>query len=169
MKTSNIFLAKNFLKTLYVLWTFIFLLYTFSTFQVAVTDVVDTCKDADILIFVIPHQFVTKVSNDLKGKIKSDATAISLIKGLSTAPSDGIKLVSTEIKEILNISVAVLMGANLAPEVANDNYCEATIGIRNKEEGAILKTLFHTDNFRINVVQDIEAVELCGALKVSVS
>lgn len=60
------------------------------------------------------------------------------------------------------------MGANLAPEVANDNYCEATIGIRNKEEGAILKTLFHTDNFRINVVQDIEAVELCGALKVGV-
>lgn len=38
-------------------------------------------------------------------------------------------LVSEEIKEILGIDVAVLMGANLAPEVANDNFCEATIGI----------------------------------------
>uniref|UniRef100_A0AC34GV12 Glycerol-3-phosphate dehydrogenase [NAD(+)] n=1 Tax=Panagrolaimus sp. ES5 TaxID=591445 RepID=A0AC34GV12_9BILA len=132
---------------------------------VAVTDVVETCKDADILIFVIPHQFVTKVSNDLKGKVKKDAVAISLIKGLSTAKCDGIKLVSTEIKEILEVEVAVLMGANLAPEVANDNYCEATIGIRNQKHGEVLKTLFHTDNFRINVVQDIEAVELCGALK----
>jgi glycerol-3-phosphate dehydrogenase (NAD+) len=132
---------------------------------VAITDVVETCKEADVLIFVIPHQFVTKVSQSLKGNVKKDAVAISLIKGLSTAQSDGIKLVSSEIKEILNIEVAVLMGANLAPEVANDNFCEATIGIRNKEHGAILKTLFNTDNFKINVVGDIEAVELCGALK----
>jgi glycerol-3-phosphate dehydrogenase (NAD+) len=132
---------------------------------VAITDVVETCKEADILIFVIPHQFVTKVSQSLKGNVKKDAIAISLIKGLSTAPSDGIKLVSAEIKEILNIEVAVLMGANLAPEVANDNFCEATIGIRNKPHGAELKLLFNTDNFKINVVEDIEAVELCGALK----
>lgn len=40
----------------------------------------------------------------------------------------GLKLISEEIREILNIEVSVLMGANLAPEVANDNFCEATIG-----------------------------------------
>ncbi|KAE9553221.1 hypothetical protein FO519_003571 [Halicephalobus sp. NKZ332] len=133
---------------------------------VAITDVVEASKDADILIFVIPHQFVTRVSQQLSGKIKPNAIAISLIKGLSTAKSDGIKLVSDEIREILNIDVAVLMGANLAPEVANDNYCEATIGTKQKDvNGKLLKTLFHTDNFRISVVDDCEAVELCGALK----
>uniref|UniRef100_A0A7E4WCQ1 Glycerol-3-phosphate dehydrogenase [NAD(+)] n=1 Tax=Panagrellus redivivus TaxID=6233 RepID=A0A7E4WCQ1_PANRE len=132
----------------------------------AVTDVVETCKDADILIFVIPHQFVTRVSKQLVGKIKPDAIGLSLIKGLSCVPSDGIKLVSDEIKEILKIDVSVLMGANIAPEVANDNYCEATIGTKDKQKnGALLKTLFHTDFFRINVVADTEAVELCGALK----
>uniref|UniRef100_A0AC34RDG3 Glycerol-3-phosphate dehydrogenase [NAD(+)] n=1 Tax=Panagrolaimus sp. JU765 TaxID=591449 RepID=A0AC34RDG3_9BILA len=133
---------------------------------VAVTDVVETCKDADILIFVIPHQFVGRVSKQLKDKIKKDAIAISLIKGISEEKSSGLKLVSNEIKEILNIEVAVLMGANLAPEVARDNYCEATIGTKQKEKhGKLLKTLFHTENFRINVVDDLEAVELCGALK----
>lgn len=40
----------------------------------------------------------------------------------------GLHLVSEEINSILGIDVAVLMGANLAPEVANDNFCEATIG-----------------------------------------
>jgi glycerol-3-phosphate dehydrogenase len=30
----------------------------------------------------------------------------------------------------------------------------------------MLKKLFHTDNFRINVVKDAHTVELCGALKV---
>ncbi|VDM70065.1 unnamed protein product, partial [Strongylus vulgaris] len=52
------------------------------------------------------------------------------IKGLS-APSaqksGGVKLVSDDIREILNIEVNVLMGANLAHEVANDDFCEATI------------------------------------------
>jgi glycerol-3-phosphate dehydrogenase (NAD+) len=40
------------------------------------------------------------------------------------------------------------------------------IGIRNIADGVELKKLFHTDNFRINVVQDVQTVELCGALKV---
>lgn len=48
--------------------------------QVAVPDLVDASCDADILVFVIPHQFVGKVCDTMKGKIKSDALGISLIK-----------------------------------------------------------------------------------------
>jgi glycerol-3-phosphate dehydrogenase (NAD+) len=68
----------------------------------------------------------------------------------------------------LNIEVAVLMGANLAPEVANENFCEATIGTKDVIGiGNVLKKLFHTSYFRINVVGDAHTVELCGALKVN--
>lgn len=48
--------------------------------QLAVPDLVEASKDADILVFVIPHQFVGKVCDTIKGKIKSDALGISLIK-----------------------------------------------------------------------------------------
>jgi len=132
---------------------------------VAVTDLVTSCKDANILIFVVPHQHVVKICNELKGKLKSDVVGISLIKGLSSSKNNGLRLITEEITDILGISMAALMGANLAPEVANDDFCEATIGTGNSAMGQLLKTLFHTDNFRINVVEDAHTVELCGALK----
>lgn len=40
----------------------------------------------------------------------------------------GIRLVTEEIHDLLNVDTAVLMGANLAPDVANEEFCEATIG-----------------------------------------
>lgn len=35
-----------------------------------------------------------------------------------------------------------------------------------KENGLLFKELLQTPNFRITVVDDVDAVELCGALKV---
>ncbi|KAI6230461.1 Glycerol-3-phosphate dehydrogenase [NAD(+)] [Aphelenchoides fujianensis] len=125
----------------------------------AVTDLVESCKEADVLIFVVPHQFVHRICDQLKGKLKQGA-------GVAVGEGGGIHLISEIIRKALGIEVAVLMGANLAPEVANENFCEATIGTKDVENlGAALKKLFHTDYFRINVVRDADTVELCGALK----
>ena len=48
--------------------------------QVAVPDVADTTKDADILVFVVPHQFLRPLCKSMKGKIKPGAIGVSLIK-----------------------------------------------------------------------------------------
>lgn len=48
--------------------------------QEAIADVVDAAKDADILIFVLPHQFIKGICSTLLGKIKPTAIALSLIK-----------------------------------------------------------------------------------------
>ncbi|CAJ0931326.1 unnamed protein product, partial [Mesorhabditis belari] len=134
---------------------------------VAVPDLLESCQDANVLIFVVPHQFVGRICSTLKGNLKADGVqAISLIKGVSVRKEGGLKLISEEIEEALGLDCSVLMGANLAPEVAADNFCEATIGCKQrKDQGPILKKLFHTPHFRINVVEDAHTVELCGALK----
>ena len=58
------------------------------------------------------------------------------------------------------------MGANIANEVARENFCEATIGARNEKNGQLYFELFHTKYFRITVTKDAATVEICGALKV---
>ncbi|TRY64934.1 hypothetical protein DNTS_024621 [Danionella cerebrum] len=103
----------------------------------AVADLLEAAGSADILIFVIPHQFIGRVCETMKGKIKPDALGMSLIKGVDEGP-EGLKLISEVIKEQLGIKMSVLMGANIANEA---------------------------DHFRVTVVQEADVVEICGALK----
>uniref|UniRef100_U5EKF5 Glycerol-3-phosphate dehydrogenase [NAD(+)] n=1 Tax=Corethrella appendiculata TaxID=1370023 RepID=U5EKF5_9DIPT len=132
---------------------------------VAVPDVVEAAKDADILIFVVPHQFIRGLGTALLGKIKPTAVGLSLIKGFDVAEGGGIDLISHIITRHLKIPCNVLMGANLAGEVADEKFCETTIGCRDMKVAQIFRDLFQTDNFRVVVVDDVDAVEVCGALK----
>ncbi|XP_028324870.1 glycerol-3-phosphate dehydrogenase 1-like protein isoform X2 [Gouania willdenowi] len=131
---------------------------------VAIPELVDAVKGAKVLVFVVPHQFIAKLCDQMKNHLGEGTIGISLIKGISEGP-DGLKLVSDIIREKLELDVSVLMGANIANEVAEEKFCESTIGARNEANGQIFKELLQTPNFRITVVMDSDTVELCGALK----
>ncbi|KAJ8961606.1 hypothetical protein NQ314_005923 [Rhamnusium bicolor] len=132
---------------------------------VAVPDVVDAAKEADILIFVVPHQFIRTLCSTLLGKIKPTAIALSLIKGFDRAEGGGIDLISHIITRNLKIPCSVLMGANLAGEVADEKFCETTIGCKDSKLGPILRDIIQSHYFRVVVVDDEDTVEVCGALK----
>lgn len=132
---------------------------------VAVPDVVEAAKEADILVFVVPHQFIVRLCSQLLGKIKSNAVGLSLIKGFDRAEGGGIDLISHIITRNLKIPMTVLMGANLAGEVAEEKFCETTIGCKDRALGPLLRDMLQTPNFRVSVVDDVDAVEICGALK----
>ena len=130
----------------------------------AVPDLLEATKDADILVFVLPHQFIINICKQLKGHIKPGVFAISLIKGVD-ASHGGLQLVSKIIYQALDIDVSVLMGANIAGEVAKEEFCETTVGARSDEHGRYFLELFNTPYFRVTVVSDCASVEICGALK----
>lgn len=50
------------------------------------------------------------------------------LQGVDEGP-DGLKLISDVIQEKLGITMSVLMGANIANEVADEKFCETTIGV----------------------------------------
>ncbi|XP_051819536.1 glycerol-3-phosphate dehydrogenase 1-like protein [Antechinus flavipes] len=131
---------------------------------IAVPSLSDAVGDADLLVFVIPHQFIHRICDEITGRVPKKALGITLIKGIDEGP-EGLKLISDIIREKMGIDISVLMGANIANEVAAGKFCETTIGSKVMEHGLLFKELLQTPNFRITVVADADTVELCGALK----
>merc|ERR1711881_780213 len=134
----------------------------------AVPDLIESARDADLFIFVIPHQFIGRTCQTLAdaGVVKPTARGITLIKGIETGGERGMRLISEIITENLpGMRISALMGANIAKEVALDHFCETSIGSANVEDGLLFKKLFDTPNFRCTVVNAPKTVEICGALK----
>jgi len=49
-------------------------------YQVALSDLDVAVYDADILVFVVPYQYIHDVCDKLRGKVKSTTVAVSLVK-----------------------------------------------------------------------------------------
>ncbi|KAI5452315.1 glycerol-3-phosphate dehydrogenase [Naganishia albida] len=130
----------------------------------ATSDLEEAVKDATAFIFVLPHQFLGKTIEQLKGKIAPGAKGITLIKGVDVSESH-INIFADTIEQELGISCSALSGANIADEVAAEKFSETTVGYRKKEDGEMWQKLFETDNFRVQIIGDVHGVSLCGALK----
>ncbi|GFP84982.1 glycerol-3-phosphate dehydrogenase [NAD(+)] [Phtheirospermum japonicum] len=134
---------------------------------VADPDLQNAVKDANMLVFVTPHQFMEGICKRLVGKLRNDAEAISLTKGMEVK-REGPCMISSLISEQLGVNCCVLMGANIANEIAMEKFSEATVGYRkdkDKETADKWVQLFNTSYFAVSAVQDVEGVELCGTLK----
>merc|ERR1711937_874459 len=101
----------------------------------------------------------------MKDAVGKDTVSISLVKGGVDIKADGLKLCSETISEIVGHDVSVIMGANVADEVARGDFCEATIGATDTSTGELFHKLFNMKTFSVNVVDEVPSVELCGALK----
>ena len=70
------------------------------------------------------HVWFLKTKMD---KVSNSECLCLVLQGLDEGP-DGLRLISDIIREKLEIEVSVLMGANIANEVADEKFCETTIG-----------------------------------------
>ncbi len=132
---------------------------------VATSDIVSVVGGADVLVFVLPHQFVEKTIAPAKGQVKESAVGITLCKGFIADGAGEVRLVSDVVSKTLGLEMSSLMGANIAEEIANENLAEATIGCDDPEASRIFIELFSSPYLKVHVVPDVKTVELCGALK----
>ncbi|KAE8215551.1 hypothetical protein CF327_g1197 [Tilletia walkeri] len=133
---------------------------------VAIPSATEAAAGADLLVFVIPHQFIPSVCRELKGKIRDGTHAISMIKGVEVKDGD-IRIFADVIEDILGCRCSALSGANIANEVARDLFSETTIGYREGElaSAETFQKVFDTPNFKVGLIEDVAGVSLAGALK----
>lgn len=128
------------------------------------SDMEEVVSDADLLVFVLPHQFVRRVCESMKGFVKSTCRGISLIKGFDV--EDGRPVLFTDVIEsILGIDVCMMSGANVANDIAREQFSETTVGYRSQDMASIWQQLFDKPYFKVNCVPDVVGVQLCGAVK----
>jgi glycerol-3-phosphate dehydrogenase (NAD+) len=143
---------------------------------IATPDIKECVREATLLIFNVPHQFMGNICKQIDGAVLPYARAVSCIKGVEVC-ADGISLFSDYIGKRLRIYCGALSGANIANEVAAEKFSQTTIGydppgnltplpeeLPSVDHG-LLKNLFHRPYFHVNVIYDVAGVSLGGALK----
>jgi glycerol-3-phosphate dehydrogenase (NAD+) len=143
---------------------------------VANPDITHVVRDATILVFNLPHQFMGSICKQLDGKTLPYARGISCIKGVDVS-AEGISLFSDYIGKRLGIYCGALSGANIASEVALEKFSETTVAFDPPGDltpmpeelppvdHGVMKTLFRRPYFHVSVVRDVAGVSLGGALK----
>ncbi|KAF2857409.1 NAD-dependent glycerol-3-phosphate dehydrogenase [Piedraia hortae CBS 480.64] len=143
---------------------------------IANPDLISAAREASILIFNLPHQFLGSVYRTLRGKTLPYARGISCIKGVSVS-EQGCELISEAIGKELGIYCGALSGANIASEIAEEKWSETTVAYAEPQGGEGLpkeypplsrenvKRLFHRPYFHVRVIADVAGASLGGALK----
>ncbi|GAA6000638.1 glycerol-3-phosphate dehydrogenase family protein [Rhodotorula paludigena] len=135
---------------------------------VAVPSLTECVKGATLIVFCVPHQFLPPVIKELSqpGVLKKGARAISAIKGIEVdVKTANIYTYPSILERKLGLPCSALGGANIALEVANEEFCETTIGCPTPEDCALWEAVFSTSMFRVHAVTDVAGVSLSGALK----
>ena len=133
-------------------------------------DLASACTDASLLVFVLPHQFLGRICPQMTTMAKG-CRALSLIKGIEFEDGRPVLISDLLQKEMAKsegspqVDMSVLMGANVANEVAKGDFAEATIGCTNIETGKKWVNVFNTSDFKVDPIVDVAGAELCGALK----
>jgi len=138
---------------------------------VAQPDVKLAVTDATMMVFVIPHNFLAPIVPKMSGAFAKGACGISLIKGIEFEDGKPVLISDLLAKEMKkaegspDVDMSVLMGANVANEVAAGDFAEATVGSTSLDIAGKWVKLFNTSDFKVDPVEDVAGAELCGALK----
>eukprot|EP01083_Nonionella_stella_P195644 720537_1 len=137
---------------------------------VACPDLKEAATDATLLIFVVPHQFLPNLLPTIRNAAHPSCRGVSLIKGLDFDPVTKLPLLTSQsIASNMgrDFQCGVLMGANVASEVAAGEMCESTLGSNfGAPADELTRQIFDCPpHFRVQHVRDVAGAEVCGALK----
>lgn len=127
------------------------------------TDEKEVCKDAELLVMVVPSPFVRSTAKRIAPYIHETQTIVNVSKGIE----EETLMTLTEViqDEIPDCNVGVLSGPSHAEEVGKRMPTTVVAGAKDKETALLIQDAFMSDYFRVYVSPDVIGIELGGSLK----
>lgn len=120
---------------------------------------------AEMVLVVIPSQFLRASLKDLRGLLPENPVIVCASKGIELDTLEPMSVVVAEALEGMNPRYAVLSGPSFAHEVSRGMPTSVTLGCVDRELGRTLQEVFSTTFFRVYTSDDFRGVELGGAVK----
>jgi glycerol-3-phosphate dehydrogenase (NAD(P)+) len=129
----------------------------------ATNDPAEAAVDTDVVLLVVPTQFMRAVLTGLSGNLPSGVPVVICAKGIE---KETLALMSEICEEVVpQAPVAVLSGPTFAAEVALDRPTAVTLASADKALGIGLSEALGTSRFRIYRSDDIVGAQVGGTVK----
>jgi len=125
----------------------------------------DVVRGSDIVLIATPSIIFENIVQRITPMVESKACIISCTKGIKLNPFRSMTdIISMNIGTNTN-SIGVLSGPNLAREIAENKVAGTVIASTNDELILNVKNALSSESFKVYSSNDIQGVELAGALK----
>ena len=129
-------------------------------------DLASVIMDAQFILVATPSIIFEEVISRLEPLISPSVTVISCTKGIKSQPFRTMTdIITQHLGHIIGDKVGVLSGPNLAKEIAEEKLAGTVIASDNEGIAFEIKSMLSSNTFKVFSSQDIQGVELAGALK----
>lgn len=129
-------------------------------------DLASVIMDAQFILVATPSIIFEEVISRLEPLISPSVTVISCTKGIKSQPFRTMTdIITQHLGHIIGDKVGVLSGPNLAKEIAEEKLAGTVIACENEVIAFEIKSMLSSNTFKVFSSQDIQGVELAGALK----
>jgi len=129
-------------------------------------DLSTVVSDSQYILVATPSIIFEEVVSRLEPLINSAAAVISCTKGIKSDPFRTMTdIINQHLGHIIGDKLGALSGPNLAKEIAEKKVAGSVIASENEDVAFEIKAMLSSNTFKIFSSQDIQGVELAGALK----
>ncbi len=126
----------------------------------------EVLKDASLIFIATPSKTIRSIVQRMKDFITNETLIVSCTKGLEGDPCMTIsEIILDELSEHQGITIGALSGPNLAREIAQKKTAGAVIASASSVLRVEVDKALSSENFKIFMSEDMQGVELAGALK----
>ena len=129
-------------------------------------DLKSVLLDSQYILVATPSIIFEEVINRIEPFINSYNAVISCTKGIKAEPFRTMTdIINQHLGQKISNKVGVLSGPNLAKEIAENKIAGTVIASENVQILIEIKSMLSSNTFKVFSSQDIQGVELAGALK----